>query len=74
MTDTELADFLGIADCDPMKIERYLAAMPYEKRAMYERMAEVILKLQLWEKGLAPKPEGVIVCREHRINNRSGGG
>ncbi len=66
MMDAELTDFLGIADCAPEKVRRYLAAMPPEKRATYERMAEVTLELQLWEQGLAPKPEGVIVCREHK--------
>jgi hypothetical protein len=67
VSDAELAAFLGIDDCDPEKVGRYIEAMPPEKRATYERMSEVCIELQLWQDGLGPKPDGVIVCREHKV-------
>ena len=33
-----------------------------KQRATYERMANVCIELDLWQAGLAPKPENVIVC------------
>jgi len=66
LTDAELAKYLGIDDCDPIKVARYLAAMPKVERATYNRMAQVEFELGLYSAGLGPKPEGVIVCRDHK--------
>jgi hypothetical protein len=62
MTDLELARLLGIAD--DARWPRAIAKLPPEKRAAYERMADVFMELQLYEAGLGPKPRGVIICRD----------
>ncbi len=60
MTDTELASFLCLSPDEAAKI---LPKLSPERRAAYERMAEVTLELNLWQAGLGPKPSGVIVCK-----------
>lgn len=62
MNDDELAKFLGIDDCDPEKVAKYLSSMDPKRRAGYERMARVCDELTLWQAGVGPKPECVIVC------------
>jgi hypothetical protein len=64
VTDLELAKFLGIADDE--RWPRAIAKLDPKKRAMYERMAQVEIELNLWQAGLGPKPEGVIVCHDHK--------
>jgi hypothetical protein len=64
MSDLELAKFLGIADDE--RWPRAIAGLTPEKRAVYERMADVCVELQLWRDGLGPRPEGVIICHEHK--------
>ena len=64
MTDLELAKFLGIADDE--RWPRAIAKLDPKKRAMYERMAQVEIESNLWQAGLGPKPEGVIVCHDHK--------
>ena len=64
MTDLELAEFLGIAD--DQRWPRAIAKLAPEKRVAYERMADVCVELRLWQDGFGPKPEGVIVCHEHK--------
>jgi len=63
MTDEQLAEFLGIAD-DP-RWPRAIAKLEPRYRAAYELMARTCVELELWQAGLAPKPKGVIVCRDH---------
>jgi hypothetical protein len=64
MTDEQLADFLGLKKDDPLRAK--VANLSPELRAKYESMAKKILEIQLYDQGLGPKPEGVIVCREHK--------
>jgi hypothetical protein len=64
MTDLQLAKFLGIAD--DARWPNALAKLSPERRALYERMSDVTIELQLYEEGLGPMPAGVIVCRDHR--------
>lgn len=64
MDDLELAQGLGIAD-DP-RWPRAIAKLDPKKRATYERMLSVAFELNLWQAGLGPKPENVIVCHDHR--------
>jgi len=61
MTDAELAVFLGIDD-DP-RWPRAIEKLDPLKRATYERMAQVETELKLYDAGLGPKPNGVIICR-----------
>ena len=70
MTDADLIEFLGLGDCDPAKTARYIAALAPEKRAGYERMAEVETELHLWQQGVGQKPSGVIVCGDHGRSRR----
>ena len=67
-TDEELFQLLGIAD-EPNRAA-ILARIPPEKLAVYERLDEVAHELNLWTAGLGPKPEGVIVCHEHKGRRR----
>ena len=64
MTDLELAEFLGFAS--DKRWPKIIADLKSEKRAIYERMAEVETELHLWEAGLGPLPSGVIVCHDHK--------
>ena len=63
VTDLELAKFLGIADDE--RWPRAIVKMDTKTRAAYERLAQVVMELNLWQAGLGPKPKGVIVCKEH---------
>jgi hypothetical protein len=64
MLDLELAKFLGIDDDE--RWPRAIAKLDPVKRATYERIADVVVELQLWQDGLGPRPKGVIVCHEHQ--------
>jgi hypothetical protein len=63
MTDAELQVFLGIAG--KKGCAEIMASITPEQRAVYDRMADVEREIELWQAGLGPKPEGVIVCRGH---------
>lgn len=64
MTDLELAKFLGIADDE--RWPGAIAKLDPKKRAHYEHMADVYIEIRLFEAGLGPKPEGVILCYDHK--------
>ena len=64
MTDLELAKYLGIADDE--RWPRAIAKLDPAKRATYERMAVVEVELNLYDAGLGPKPQGIIICRDHK--------
>ena len=66
MNDAELAEFLGLARIKPEERDTIMASITPEERAMYEHMHQVEADLVLWQNGVGPKPEGVIVCRERR--------
>ena len=61
MNDRDLAVFLGLGDAPNWR--KCIEVLAPEKRAVFERMAQVTIALQLWEAGLGPKPSGVIVCK-----------
>jgi hypothetical protein len=58
MTDEQMADFLCLDGPDRLKL---VAALPAEKRAVFERMAEVEVEVNLYAAGLGPKPAGVLL-------------
>jgi hypothetical protein len=62
MTDAQLEVFLGIADLSKTTRAKIMAAVTPEKRKLYDEMAELEVKVKLWQDGLGPKPEGVIIC------------
>ena len=39
-----------------------MATVTPEKRALYNKMASLETEVELWQAGLGPKPEGVIIC------------
>ena len=62
MTDEQLEDYI----CVPRgSLPRY--DISPEKRALFDRMAEVENELALWRQGLGPKPKGVIVCGPREV-------
>ena len=69
MTDDQLADYLGIPADHPMK-KSVIAALSPAKRAVYERMASLETELALWQDGLGPKPEGVLIDTERSTRRR----
>lgn len=74
MTDAELADYLGASDHpDKEQLARFIASLAPEKRAAYERMAQVEFELKLWQAGIGPKPRGVIVCRVPEVAHAENG-
>jgi hypothetical protein len=60
MTDDEVATFCGLAPDDPLR-GKFVATLTPEKRALFERMANVEIELALWQDGLGPKPQGVLI-------------
>jgi len=60
MTDAELAAFLGVSGRKGE--DKIMAGITPEQRALYERMANLEVEVKLWQAGLVPKPEGVIIC------------
>jgi hypothetical protein len=64
MDDNELAKYLGIAD-DP-RAPAVVKSLPPEKRALFERMAQVEIEVNLWSEGLGPKPAGVLIDFDRR--------
>ena len=63
MTDTELADWLNIT---PAEAAIIIPQLTPEKRAVYERMFDVYVDLQM-----GVTPPGVIVCRERRSHGHA---
>jgi hypothetical protein len=62
MTDDELIDFLNIRD--EQQRDKILAGITPEQRATYERIREVCFDIDLWEAGIGPRPQGVILCHD----------
>ena len=68
MTDAELAKFLGVEN-EP-KRDAFISALSAEKRALFDRMAEVEIEVALWADGLGPKPTGVLIDTVRATNRR----
>ena len=64
MTDQELEVYLGIAG--KKGAAKIIADLSPSERAVWEDMARVEAELELWQKGLGPKPKGVIICERRR--------
>lgn len=63
MTDEELAAFLGFGPDETWAV----AKLDPERRALFERMAEVEGEIVLWQAGVGKKPSGVILCGKRQI-------
>jgi hypothetical protein len=59
MADDEMAAFLGIKGHP--KEAACIAALAPEKRALFDRMAEVAMEAELYAAGLGPYPKGVLL-------------
>jgi len=71
MTDDEVATFCGLAPGDPLR-GKFVATLTPEKRALFERMANLEVEIQLWQDGLAPKPTGVLIDTVRSTARRKG--
>ena len=63
MNDSELAEYLGISKAKER--DAIMAKITPEQRATYEAMRTAEEDITLWLAGVAPKPAGVIICRDH---------
>lgn len=72
MTDTELADYLGLQGYSDQVRAKFIKALPPEKRAMYDKMKTTEEDIKLWQAGVGPKPENVILCFDRSTNDRGG--
>lgn len=64
MTDEQMADWLGLNADEATKI---LPKLTPEKRAAYEHMHEKYMEVMLWQAGVAPFPDGVIIDGPRQI-------
>ncbi|UEM16782.1 hypothetical protein J4G43_022740 [Bradyrhizobium barranii subsp. barranii] len=71
MTDEEMAAFLGLS---PEEEDRagFVKGLSPEKRALFERMAALETEVALWQDGLGPKPQGVLIDTERSTKRRRG--
>lgn len=68
MTDDELRRYLGLPDGTDTLVPR----IGQEKRAAYERMAEVEMEWNLYIAGLGPAPEGCLLDTTNTVSRRRG--
>ncbi len=69
MTDEEMATFCGLSAEEEKRVE-FVKALPPEKRTLFERMATLEMEVKLWQDGLGPKPEGVLIDTERSTRRR----
>lgn len=69
MTDEEMATFLGLSPEEEKRVE-FVKQLSPEKRALFERMASLEMDLKLWQDGLGPKPQGVLIDTERSTKRR----
>jgi hypothetical protein len=55
-----MAVFLGFDPSKENEMKAVLALEP-KRRALFERMADLTMEVNLWSEGLGPKPEGVLI-------------
>jgi len=59
MTDRQLAVYLNILDWPNW--EEAIKAFSPQRRASFDRMADLEKEIDLWAQGLGPKPTGVLI-------------
>ncbi len=64
MNDAELTDWLGLT---PDEAAIIIPTLTPEKRAIYEHMHEKYMEIMLWQAGVSPFPDGVIVDGPRQI-------
>jgi hypothetical protein len=69
MTDAELAAYLCLR---PGEAAIFLPQLTPEKRAVYERMAQVEIEASLWLNGLGPRPKDALIDTDRSTRRRKG--
>lgn len=69
MTDEELAEYLRLT---PAEFAIVLPKLSPQRRATYNRMKQIEIDLGLWEAGIGPKPQDVMVDTVRRTRRRRG--
>ena len=69
MTDEEMAAFVGLSPEEENRVG-FIKGLSPEKRAVFERMANLEMELKLWQDGLGPKPQGVLIDTERSTRRR----
>lgn len=69
MTDEEMATFLGLKPEEEDRVG-FVKGLSPEKRALFERMASLEIECRLWQDGLGPKPQGVLIDTERSTKRR----
>jgi hypothetical protein len=67
VTNERLAEFIGITDLTPDMQSKFIDGLSPERRALFERMAELEGEIMLWQAGVGKKPQGVILCGKKEI-------
>ncbi len=71
MTDEEMATFCGLSPEEDNWVG-FVKGLSPEKRALFERMAGLEMEVKLWQDGLGPKPQGVLIDTERSTSRRKG--
>lgn len=71
MTDEEMAAFVGLSPEEENRVGFVKGLLP-EKRALFERMASLEMEVNLWQDGLGPKPQGVLIDTDRSTRRRRG--
>lgn len=69
MTDEEMATFVGLTPEEENRVG-FVKGLSPERRALFERMANVEMEVKLWHDGLGPKPEGVLIDTDRSTRHR----
>lgn len=67
MTDEQLASYLNLTADEAAIV---IPKLTPQKRATYERMSVVEAELALWQAGLGPKPQNVLIDIDRRAAKR----
>ena len=69
MTDAELTAYLHLT---PEQAAIVLPKLSPARRAVYDRMKQLEIEVDLWTDGLGPKPAGVLIDTERSTRKRPG--
>jgi hypothetical protein len=69
MTDEEMAIYVGLSPEEEKRVE-FVKGLSPEKRALFERMASLEMEVSLWQDGLGPRPQGVLIDTKRSARRR----
>jgi hypothetical protein len=67
MTDQELAEYLHLTPDEAAIVIPKLTAV---QRAVFKRMRQLAIDVELWQAGLGPKPRGALIDTERSTRRR----